>query len=177
MQAKKRELRSDDHLLVQLRTRTAELAAEMSAVEAKLAAFDERKQASADRAAELRAAVQKAQQDQEKQRGEGAQARGRHAELSAEVTQHGQRGPLGSAPAQPAVPPQGAPGGSGQLGTPRGGGPATGRPATASGARASRLQRALADSTALYLIIQVTQVREKLCTHKADKHETEKARL
>ena len=107
MQAKKRELRSEDHLLVQLRTRTAELAAEMSAVEAKLAAFDERKQASADRAAELRAAVQKAQQEQEKHRGEGAQARERHAELTSEVT----------------------------------------------------------------------QVREKLRTHKADKHETEKARL
>ena len=40
-----------------------------------------------------------------------------------------------SAPAHP----QGAPGGSGQLGTPRARGRPTGRPATASGARASRL--------------------------------------
>jgi len=87
MHGKQRELRSEDHLLVQLRASTSELATQMSAVEARLAAFDERKQASADRAAELRAAVQKAQQEQEKHRGEGAQARERHAQLTSEVTQ------------------------------------------------------------------------------------------
>ena len=42
-------------------------------------------------------------------------------------------------PSSAPAPPQGAPGGSGRLGTPRGRGQATGRPATASGARASRL--------------------------------------
>ena len=45
--------------------------------------------------------------------------------------------PLSSASA----PPQGAPGGSGRLGTPRVRGRATGRPVTASGARASPRQR------------------------------------
>ena len=43
-------------------------------------------------------------------------------------------------PSSAPAPPQGAPGGSGQLGTPRGRGRPTGRPATASAARASRLQ-------------------------------------
>ena len=58
---------------------------------------------------------------------------------------------LWQCPSSPPVPPQGAPGGSGRLGTPRAEAQATGRPATASGARASRmtLQRTRADSTAL----------------------------
>ena len=43
-------------------------------------------------------------------------------------------------PSSPPVPPQGAPGGFGQLGTPRARGRAIGRPATASAARASHLQ-------------------------------------
>ena len=49
------------------------------------------------------------------------------------------KGPLGSAPAR-LLRPHGAPGGSGEPGTPRARGRATGRPAMASGARASRLR-------------------------------------
>ena len=52
----------------------------------------------------------------------------------------GSKAPPWQGPSSAPAPPQGAPGGSGQLGTPRGRGRPTGRPATASGARASRLQ-------------------------------------
>ena len=60
------------------------------------------------------------------------------------AAQHGQSAPLSSAPARPStppVPPQRAPGGSGQLGTPRARLAHWARPATASGARVSCLQR------------------------------------
>ena len=46
----------------------------------------------------------------------------------------------GEQPSSAPAPPQGAPGGAGQLGTPRGRGRASGRPATASGTRAIRLK-------------------------------------
>jgi hypothetical protein len=48
---------------------------------------------------------------------------------------------LGPSAPRPPAPPQGAPGGSGRFGTPKGKGRATGRRATNSAARASRLQR------------------------------------
>eukprot|EP00964_Phaeocystis_antarctica_P132696 scaffold96820_cov28-Phaeocystis_antarctica.AAC.2 len=48
--------------------------------------------------------------------------------------------PLWQRPSSAPAPPQGAPGGSGRLETPRARGRATRRPATALGARATRLQ-------------------------------------
>ena len=59
--------------------------------------------------------------------------------LALAVPPHGQSDPLGHCPCSSSVPPQGTPGGSGQLGTSRGSDRLTGRPATASVARASRL--------------------------------------
>ena len=48
--------------------------------------------------------------------------------------------PSWQCPSSPPAPPQGATGGSGRLGTPRGGGQASRIPATASGVRANRFQ-------------------------------------
>ena len=70
-----------------------------------------------------------------------------HAKQGAHIKKellHGQSASLGNeCPISAPAPPQGAPGGSWQLGTPGAGGRPPGRPATASGARASRLQRPL----------------------------------
>eukprot|EP00964_Phaeocystis_antarctica_P029430 scaffold16579_cov58-Phaeocystis_antarctica.AAC.5 len=68
--------------------------------------------------------------------------------LALAVAPHGQIAPLEQCPTSSPVPPQGTPGGSGQLGASRGSDRLTGRPATASVARARRLQSRVALSTA-----------------------------
>jgi len=85
MAAKKRELRSEDHTLLQLRTRTTELEKEEASVHDKLSAFAEHQSKSEERATELRDKVEQLKTELGQLRSGSSQARERHTELTAEV--------------------------------------------------------------------------------------------